>query len=120
MLTVLLFWVDLYSLMLAFVLQWSSLHLGTLYLSRFGFTFYHFPFLLIDPAQDIFNLGAATATTEFCELVKVTTEVYIPHQKYQVKAIGLLSFQLSCSLKSLFFFFSKKISLLCLRPCSVK
>ena len=44
------------------------------------------------PWEGIFNLGAATDTTEFCELVEVPIEVYIPHQKYWVQAIDLLSF----------------------------
>ena len=36
--------------------------------------------------EDIFRLGASTATIEFCEWVQVGTDAYIPHQKYEVKS----------------------------------
>ena len=35
--------------------------------------------------QDIFKIGASVAASEFCEWVQVRIDVYIPHQKYQVK-----------------------------------
>ena len=35
--------------------------------------------------EDIFKLSASAAASEFCEWVQVGTDVYISHQKYQVK-----------------------------------
>ena len=35
--------------------------------------------------EDIFELSASTAASEFCELVQVGIDVYISHHKYQVK-----------------------------------
>ena len=37
------------------------------------------------PWEDIFNLGAPPAASEFCEWVQVGIDVYIPRRKYQVK-----------------------------------
>ena len=37
------------------------------------------------PWEDIFNLGASAAASEFCEWVRVGIDVYIPHRKYHVK-----------------------------------
>ena len=37
------------------------------------------------PWEDIFKLSAFAAPSEFCELVQVGIDVYIPHRKYQVK-----------------------------------
>ena len=37
------------------------------------------------PWHYIFKLSASTASSEFCECVKAGIDVYIPHQKYQVK-----------------------------------
>ena len=37
------------------------------------------------PWKDIFKLGASAAASEFCEWVQVGIDLYIPHQKYQVK-----------------------------------
>ena len=37
------------------------------------------------PWEDIFKLSASAAASEFCEWVQVGIDVYIPHQKYQVK-----------------------------------
>ena len=39
------------------------------------------------PWEDIFKLGAsaAAAASEFCEWVQVGIDIYIPHQKYQVR-----------------------------------
>ena len=37
------------------------------------------------PWEDIFKLEASVAPSEFCELVQVGIDVYIPHRKYQVK-----------------------------------
>ena len=36
--------------------------------------------------EDIFKLGSSTDTSEFYEWVQVRINVYIPHQKYQVKS----------------------------------
>ena len=35
--------------------------------------------------EDIFKLGASADASEFCDLVQVEIDVYIPHRKYQVK-----------------------------------
>ena len=35
--------------------------------------------------EDIFKLSASVAASEFCEWVQVEIDVYILHQKYQVK-----------------------------------
>ena len=37
------------------------------------------------PWEDIFKLGTSAAASEFCEWVKVGTDIYIPHRRYQVK-----------------------------------
>ena len=37
------------------------------------------------PWKAIFKLSASAVASEFCELVQVGIEVYIPHRKYQVK-----------------------------------
>ena len=37
------------------------------------------------PWEDIFKLCASADANEFCEWVQVGTDVYFPHQKYQVK-----------------------------------
>ena len=36
------------------------------------------------PREDIFNLGASVAASEFCEWVQVGIDVYIPHRKYHM------------------------------------
>ena len=38
------------------------------------------------PWEDIFELSASAAASEFYEWVQVEIDVYIPHRKYQVKA----------------------------------
>ena len=38
------------------------------------------------PWEDIFKLSASAAASGFCEWVLVGTDVYFPHQKYQVKS----------------------------------
>ena len=38
------------------------------------------------PWEDIFKLGPSAAASEFCEWVQVGIDVYIPHQKYQLKS----------------------------------
>ena len=37
------------------------------------------------PRVDIFKLSARAAAHEFCELLHVEIDIYIPHHKYQVK-----------------------------------
>ena len=37
------------------------------------------------PWEDIFQLGASAAASEFCEWVQVGIDVHIPYRKYQVK-----------------------------------
>ena len=37
------------------------------------------------PWEDIFNLSASAASSEFCEWVQVGIDEFIPHRKYQVK-----------------------------------
>ena len=37
------------------------------------------------PRKDVFKLGASTVAIEFCELVEVGPDLYIPHRKYHVK-----------------------------------
>ena len=45
------------------------------------------------PWDDVFKLSASAATSEFCEWVQARIDVYVPHQKYQVKSY-LHGFQL--------------------------
>ena len=49
------------------------------------------------PWEDIFNLGASTAASEFCEWVQVGIDVYIPHRKYQVKPNSSPWFSAACA-----------------------
>ena len=47
--------------------------------------------------EDIFKLGASSATSEFCEWVQVGIDVYIPHRKYQVKPNSSPWFSAACA-----------------------
>ena len=38
------------------------------------------------PSGDIFELGTSDPSSEFCELIQVRIDVYIPHRKNQVNA----------------------------------
>ena len=49
------------------------------------------------PREDIFKLGASAAASEFCEWIRVGTDVYIPHSKYQVKCHSSPWFSASCA-----------------------
>ena len=49
------------------------------------------------PWEDIFRLGASAAASEFCECVQVGTDVYIPHQKSQVKPHSSPWFSAACT-----------------------
>ena len=49
------------------------------------------------PWENIFKLGASAATSKFCEWVRVATDVYTPHRKYQVKPHSSTWFSTSCA-----------------------
>ena len=49
------------------------------------------------PWEDIFKLSASAAASEFCELVQVGIDVYIPHRKYQVKPHSSPLFSAACA-----------------------
>ena len=110
-LTVLLFWISFFLLMLVFALQWLSLHWEILIIffvsvsidfpsnwhwdALFYCITYHYSCAdwdgLHDPLrdvlwEDIFKLSASATASEFCEWVQVGIDVYMPHSKYQVKS----------------------------------
>ena len=104
-LTVLLFWISFFLLMLAFVVQWLPLHhifvSVPIYFpsnSKWDATFYHMAYDnscanwdgLCDhlgdvPWKDINEVSASAVVSEYCEWVHVGIEVNIPHHKYLVK-----------------------------------
>ena len=47
--------------------------------------------------EDVFKLSAFAAASEFCEWVQVEIDVYIPHQKYQVKLHSSPWFSAACA-----------------------
>ena len=47
--------------------------------------------------EHIFKLSASDAASEFCEWAQVRIDVYIPHQKYQVKPHSSPWFSASCA-----------------------
>ena len=49
------------------------------------------------PWEDIFILGTSAAASEFCEWVQVRIDVYIPHQKCQVKPHSSPWFSTTCA-----------------------
>ena len=49
------------------------------------------------PWEDIFKLSASAAASEFCEWVQVGIDVYIPHQKYQIKPHSSPWFSAACA-----------------------
>ena len=49
------------------------------------------------PWEDIFKLSVSAAASEFCEWVQVGIDVYIPHQKYQVKLHSSPWFSAACA-----------------------
>ena len=49
------------------------------------------------PWEDIFKLSASVTASEFCEWVQIEIDVYIPHQKYQVKPHLSPWFSASCT-----------------------
>ena len=120
-LTVLLFWIYLFLLMLVFFLQLLTLH-WEIWLSHvvvsvsidflsnsqrdtpFHCVAYDYSRAdwdgLLDhlkdvPQEDIFKLSAAAS--EFCEWVQVGIDVYIPHRKYQVKPLSSSWFSAACA-----------------------
>ena len=46
------------------------------------------------PWEDIFKLGASS---EFCEWFQLGIDVYVPHQKYQVKLYSSPRFSSACA-----------------------
>ena len=61
----------------------------------------------------------ASAASEFCEWVYIGIDVYIPHQKYQIKPHSSKWFSAACAtaivLKNHFFVSTKRINLLILK-----
>ena len=49
------------------------------------------------PREVIFKLSASAAASEFCELVQVGIDVYIPHRKYQDKPLSSPWFSAACA-----------------------
>ena len=47
--------------------------------------------------NNIFKLGASTASCEFCEWVQVGIDLYIAHRKYQVKPHSFPWFSAACA-----------------------
>ena len=71
------------------------------------------------PWEDIFKLGALAAASEFCELVQVEINLYMPHRKYQVKPHSYPWFSAACAAaivhRNHFFVCTNRINLLILR-----
>ena len=75
------------------------------------------------PWEDIFKLSASAAASEFCELVQVGIDVYIPHCKYQVKPHSSPLFSAACAAaivhrNHFFFVCTNRINLLNLKKSS--
>ena len=47
--------------------------------------------------EDIFKLGASAAVRQFCQWLQVEIDVYIPHQKYEVKPHSHPRFSAACA-----------------------
>ena len=120
--TVLLFWIYFFLLMLVFVLQWLSLHweirdhvvvsvsidfpINLKQDTPFHRVAYDYSCADWDglsdhlrdvPWEDIFKLSAYAAASQFCEWVQVGIDVYIPHRKYQVKPHSSPWFSTACA-----------------------
>ena len=70
------------------------------------------------PWEDIFKIGASAAASEFCELVQVGTDVYIPHRKYEVKPHSSPWFSAACAAAVVHrnhFLYTKRINILILK-----
>ena len=69
--------------------------------------------------EDIFKLNAYAAVSEFCYLVQIGIDVYIPHQNYQVMPDSSPWFSAACAAvlvhRNLFFLCTKIINLLNLK-----
>ena len=69
--------------------------------------------------ENIIKLGTSAAASEFCELVRVGIDVYIPHRKYQVKPHSSPWFSAACAAaivhRNHFFVCTKEKNLLILR-----
>ena len=67
----------------------------------------------------VFELGASTAASEFCERVQVEIDVYIPPRKYQFKPHLSPWFSAACAVavvhRNHFFICIKRINLLILK-----
>ena len=129
-----LFWIYLFLLMLVFVLQWLSCNWEILMLN-----FVSFHWLSINPKGDVplhgmvydyswadcvglhdhlrdvpwedtFKLDASVAVSEFSEWIQVEINVYIPHDKYQIKPQLI-----SIAHKNPFFICTNRINLLNLK-----
>ena len=70
------------------------------------------------PWEDIFNLSACSAASDFCEWVQVGINVYIPHRKHKVKPHSPPWFSVACAAAIVhgnhffFFFCTNRINLL--------
>ena len=114
-LTVLLFWIDLFLLTLVFFYSgflsiekcccFSFHWLSIIFTTRSPFHHIAYGYSWADwdglrdhlrdvPWEGNFKLSASAAASEFCEWVQVGIDVYIPHRKYQVKPHHLHGFQL--------------------------
>ena len=49
------------------------------------------------PREDIFELSASAAASEFCEWVQIGIDVYISHCKYQVRPHSSPCFSAACA-----------------------
>ena len=116
-LTVLLFWIYFFLLMLVFVLQWLSLHWKILimWLSYFSLTFHQiqnevrFHCITYDyscanwddlhdhlrdvPLDNIFKLSAFAATSEFCDWIQTGIYVYLI---LNIRSSSFLSIVFNC------------------------
>ena len=102
--TVLLFWISFFLLMIVFVPQWPSHSQQD---ALFHFIAYDYSCAdwasLCDhlrdvSLEDIFKLSAsAAAAHEFSEWVQVVIDVYISHQKYQVRSHSSPWFSAACA-----------------------
>ena len=115
--SVLLFWIYLFLLMLVSVLQWLPLHweihvsVSHNNISQFPLTFHHihdgmphFIWLFTPcdhlkdaPWKDIFKISGSPAAREFFEWLQVGIDVSVPHWKYQIKPHSSRWFSTACA-----------------------
>ena len=71
------------------------------------------------PWEDFFKLSSSAPAGEFCDLVQVGIDIYIPHLRYQVKSHSSPWFLVACAAaivhRNQFFRFTKRINLLYLK-----